>query len=374
MTSNSSVPVRPLSLLAWETTRACPLSCRHCRASAVCERGPDELTTEEGKKLLLEAAKLGPRVIAILSGGEPLLRPDLEELAAAGTAAGMTVVVSGNDGDLFTDARIASLKTAGVRRFSFSIHNATEAGHDAFTGRPGTLKGAIAAFGRLKAAGMGFQINTTVLPENQDQLDRLFARVQEWGASAWHLFFTVPTGRALELGGSELDPASTEHVLRWIADAEDSGKIPMKVTCAPQYARIRAQRAASGAPASAKPSATGHPHGHGHGSGHPQNQGRGCMAGDGFAFVSSTGDVKPCGYFDLIAGNVRQTPFDEIYLNSPLLSKVRDIEHLSGPCGECGFRNRCGGCRARAYARTGDPLATDESCALAKARSRETSR
>ncbi|MFZ2960440.1 MAG: radical SAM protein [Candidatus Ozemobacteraceae bacterium] len=374
MNSGESIPLRPLSLLAWETTRACPLSCRHCRASAVCEREPDELTTEEGKKLLSEAATLGPHVIVIMSGGEPLLRPDLEELAAAGTAAGLTVVVSGNDGEMLTEQRIASLKKAGVRRFSFSIHDESEAAHDAFTGRPGTLAAAIAAFERLKAAGMGFQINTTVLPHNQDRLDRLFERVQAWGAAAWHLFFTVPTGRALEIGGSELDPASTERVLHWIADAEDSGKIPMKVTCAPQYARIRAQRHVTSSHGRSPDQQSGHesvqPMSEAkppmvHPQGHPHTRGRGCMAGDGFTFVSSTGDVKPCGYFDLIAGNVRQTPFNEIYRSSPLLAKVRDIEHLTGPCGSCGFRSCCGGCRARAFARTGDPLATDESCALA---------
>lgn len=336
---------RPLQLLAWETTRACTLSCSHCRAAAQECRDPEELSTQEGIRLLQQAASAGPHVIAILSGGEPLLRPDLEELVAAGTAAKMTVVISGNDGLLLTDQRIASLKKAGAKRFSFSIHSDLESEHDTFVGRPGTLSQAIAAFDRLKKAGVEFQINTTVLPHNLDRLAKIQERVLSWGAAAWHLFFTVPTGRALSLGGSELTDEQTERALEWIAEAQDLEKIPMKVTCAPQYARVRAKMGKS-----------------------PAGHARGCMAGDGFTFVSWRGDVKPCGYFDLIAGNVREKSFAEIYRESDLLASVRDLDGLTGACGSCGFKSRCGGCRARGFARTGDVRAADPSCLLVRSK------
>ncbi len=334
-------PTRP-KLLAWETTRACLFTCAHCRAGAIARPMPDELSTAEGKRLFEQAARLGPWII-ILSGGEPLLRSDLEELAQAGIHCGHTVVVACNDGKLLSTERIARLKAAGVSRYSFSMHYPDAVAQDQFLGSPGAFAENVAAFGRLAKAGIEFQINTTVMPGNHRQLPQILARVREWQAAAWHLFFVVPTGRAgentPEAAATFLSDDETEQVLEWVADVADEAGVPVKVTCAPHYARVRAQKRKSV------------PHG-----------GAGCMAGRGFAFVSSTGEVKPCGYFDQVLGNVRKQPFDEIYLHSPLLQSLREPERLTGSCGACAYRNLCGGCRARAHARNGDPLSSDPAC------------
>lgn len=334
-------PSRP-KLLAWETTRACLFTCSHCRASAIPRPMPDELNLEEGRRLMADAAQLGPWII-ILSGGEPLLRPDLEDLARAGIDNGHTVVVACNDGHLLSEDRISSLKSAGVRRFSFSMHFPQATGQDHFLGRAGAFDENVAAFARLQKAGIGFQINTTVLPANRLILPQILEKAKSWGASAWHLFFVVPIGRAgentPEAASTFLNDQETEEVLNWVAETADEAGIPVKVTCAPHYARVRAQKRKAV------------PHG-----------GAGCMAGRGFAFVSSTGEVKPCGYFDQVLGNVREQPFNRIYSESPLLQSFRQPEGLKGSCGACAYRNLCGGCRARANARHGDPLASDPAC------------
>jgi radical SAM protein with 4Fe4S-binding SPASM domain len=333
---------RRLRLLAWETTRACRFACSHCRASACADREPDELTTDEGKALLASAATVGPGIV-ILSGGEPLLRPDLEELIEFGTRQTHTMVIACNDAEKLTDERIASLKAAGCKRFSFSLHSHQAGPQDSFLGKPGAFNDAILAFGRLMNAGIPFQINTTVLPANFLFLPDMLAFVESLKAVAWHLFFVVNTGRATESADNlHLDEITTEKVLQWVASVvAQPGRVPIKVTCAPQYSRILAQRGIT----------------------LPQH-GRSCMAGDGFAFVSRTGEVKPCGYFDRIAGSVRETPFAEIYADSPLFADLRNTELLDGNCGICKFRNICGGCRARAYSQAGNHLATDPTCSF----------
>ncbi|HNX76400.1 MAG TPA: radical SAM protein [Candidatus Rifleibacterium sp.] len=328
-----------LRVLAWETTRACPLACPHCRAAAVDQRDPDELTTAEAVQMLASAAEIGPALI-ILSGGEPLLRPDLEEIASRAVELGHRPVVSCNDGRLLNDSRLDSLAAAGIRHFSFSMHACNEAGHDGFVRVPGAFREALLAFSRIRAHGMSFQINTTVLPGNSQQLEELKDWVVSLGAAAWHLFFIVPTGRAAT-GGSEVELSQSEidRVLRYVAQNSDDWPIPVKVTCAPQYAMIRGEMGRE-----------------------PGSRGRSCMAGNGFVFVSWRGDVKPCGYFDLVVGNIRERPLKDIYLGSQQLKDMRTPEKFTGVCGVCRFNKICGGCRARAYAVHGSYMATDPNC------------
>jgi len=297
------------------------------------------LTTDEGKKLLAEAGKVGPSII-ILSGGEPLIRDDIEDLAAAGTEVGHTVVVATNDGRMLTKERIAGLEKAGVKRFSFSIHFHDDEGQDAFTGLPGSMAAAREAFARLREAGVGFQINTTVMRGNFETLDLIRKRVLELGAVAWHLFFIVPTGRATApQRTAPLTELEIEKVLKWTAGIEQTAGLPLKVTCAPQYARIKAEMGLKNT-----------------------QGGKSCMAGDGFAFVSSMGEVKPCGYFDMSVGNVRKTAFDVIYREAEVFKSLRDSEQLKDGCGACAYKRICGGCRARSLAVTGDYLKDDPNC------------
>lgn len=339
MSAAGQAGFRKLHLLAWETTQACSLACPHCRASACPTRPAGELTTDEGRKLLREAARVGPGIV-ILSGGEPLLRDDLELLAAAAAANGQTPVVSTNDGAMLTAARIDSLKAAGVKRFSFSIHGPSADFHDPFVGRPGAFAQACEAFERLAAAGVEFQVNTTVMHANCEKLAEMHAFAVARKAVAWHLFFIVPMGRAAgNTTGAMLYDKGVEQVLEWVAKIADDSAIPIKVTCAPQYARIRARLGLRQA-----------------------THGRGCMAGDGFAFVSARGDVKPCGYFERTAGNIRETPFDTLYRESALFADLRDLDRLEGRCGDCPYKRLCGGCRARALAVEGNYMAGDPTC------------
>jgi radical SAM protein with 4Fe4S-binding SPASM domain len=337
-----------LRVLAWESTRACTLACPHCRASAVVNRDDDELSTQEAIAMLESAAQLGSAII-ILSGGEPLLRDDLEIIAKKALELGHRPVVSCNDGSLLTDERLASLKEAGIRHFSFSMHSEKAQEHDDFVRVAGTYKQALAAFQRIKNHGMSFQINTTILPSNFDRLEEFKNWVVGLGASAWHLFFIVPMGRAAETGGAILIGAEeTEQVLRYVALNSDDWEIPVKVTCAPQYSRIRAELLRAG---ELRPG--------GGGARHPS---RSCMAGAGFVFVSYRGEVKPCGYFSLVVGNVRERSLADIYENSPILEDMRTPEKLEGICDGCPYNRICGGCRARSYAETGNYMAGDTLC------------
>ena len=332
-----------LRVLAWETTKACPLACPHCRASAVEQRNPDELSTEEGYKMLESAAELGKSII-ILSGGEPLLRQDLEFLAARAVALGHRPVVSCNDGSLLTEDRIKSLSLAGVKHFSFSMHSEVEIDHDRFVRKAGAYKNALQAFERIKANGLTFQINTTVLPQNYKRLEEIMKWVISTGASAWHLFFIVPTGRASNISDEvRLSNEETNKVLEQISDLADKKEIPIKVTCAPQYAQLRASK--------------GLPSG---------SHGRSCMAGNGYIFVSWKGEVKPCGYFDLVVGNVREQPLAKIYKENKVLIDMREQTKLNGACGLCKFKTICGGCRARAFAVNKDYMSTDPNCKFCK--------
>ena len=338
-----------LRVLAWETTRACPLACPHCRASAVEFRDPDELTTSEAFKMLESAAEMGPALI-ILSGGEPLLRNDLEEIAAKAVMLGHRPVVSCNDGRLLSNERLSSLAAAGVRHFSFSMHSSEESDHDAFVRVPGAYREALLAFKRIKAHGMSFQINTTVLPSNFKRIEALKDWVVALEAAAWHLFFIVPTGRAAS-GGSEveLDQNEIDRVLHYVAENSDTWSLPVKVTCAPQYAQIRAEMGKE-----------------------PGSRGRSCMAGNGFVFVSWCGEVKPCGYFDLVVGNIRNRSLKDIYLGSRELKDMRTPDRLEGICGICRFNKICGGCRARAHAVHGSYMATDPNCKFSSGKREET--
>lgn len=346
--NNSKSQWRPsgaLKVLAWETTGACPLACLHCRASAICEREKDELTTDEANKMLESAAHLGNAII-IFSGGEPLLRSDLEEIASKAVKLGHKPVVSCNDGRLLTDDRLDSLKSAGIKHFSFSMHSNIKSEHDEFVRTDGAYDNALKAFERIKNHGMSFQINTTILPSNYSKLEELRKWVISIGASAWHLFFIVPMGRAAETGSSILiSPSDTDKVLHYIAENSDNWEIPVKVTCAPQYSRIRAELASQGKIKTVSPHSS-----------------KSCMAGSGFIFVSRKGDVKPCGYFELSVGNIREKPLDIIYNESTILASLREPQNLEGKCGICPFKRMCGGCRARTYAVTGNYLSGDESC------------
>ncbi len=337
-----------LRLLAWETTRRCNLACLHCRAAAGSGPYPGELTTAEGMKLLDDLAGMGQAVV-ILTGGEPLLRDDIYELAAYGTGRGQRMVMAVN-GTLVTPDIAARLQEAGIQRVSISIDGAAAASHDALRAVPGAYDGALAGIAACRQAGLPFQINTTVTRANRGELPAIHELAISLGAAAHHVFVLVPTGRGEDIPEQLVSPEEYEETLRWLLARQKEGRLFIKPTCAPQFYRLWRQDAAARGE-----KITPATHG-------MEAMTKGCLGGQGFAFVSYKGEVQPCGYLDLVAGNIRETPFPEIWANSELFQQLRRVDDYRGKCHACQYRKVCGGCRARAYALIGDVLGEDPIC------------
>lgn len=341
------MPVVP-RLIAWEVTRRCNLHCRHCRASAENGPYPNELTLDEAKTLIDDIATIAKPVL-ILTGGEPLLRADLWEIVAYAQEKGLKPVL-GTNATLVDDAVAAQIARSGMPRISVSLDFPTADAHDAFRGDTGAFDAAIRGIRAVRRVGVGVQINTTVTRLNRHLLPDLHRLAVELDVQAFHPFLLVPTGRGADLSGVELTADEYEETLRWVYETQKTSPLQFKPTDAPQYQRIVRQACLrEGCPP---------PVGHG-----MDGMTRGCLAGTGFCFVSHVGDLQPCGYFDLRLGNVREQPFSCIWAESPVLDDLRHPERLKGKCGACEYKAVCGGCRARALARTGDYLSEEPYCA-----------
>ncbi len=335
-------------LIAWELTGACNLECVHCRASATKERDSNELSTEEAKRFIDDVANFAKPVI-ILTGGEPLIRDDIYEIAQYGSDKGMRMVLATN-GVLITPDVGRRLKGAGIRRVGISIDGASAKTHEEFRGISGAFDGALKGISALKEAGLSLQINTTITRRNLDEMPKILDLALELGAEALHLFMLVPTGRGEILRNEEIPSEEYERALNWFYDMQKEVSIQLKATCAPHYFRIMHQRRKQeGAPI-------------GTGEGEFSAMTKGCLGGTGFCFVSKIGEVYPCGYLPALAGNIREQPFEEIWRNSRVFNDLRDVDKLKGKCGRCEYKRVCGGCRARAYAKTGDYLVEEPYC------------
>jgi AdoMet-dependent heme synthase len=343
-------------LVAWEVTRACNLACVHCRASAMTEPDPSELTTVEGIRLIDQIADMGSGIILILTGGEPLMRPDVFDLARHGTERGLRVVMAPN-GTLITPETARRMRESGIQRISVSIDGATARDHDRFRGVDGAYERLMNGLKNARDAGVEFQVNTTVTRQNLSQLERIQNTVVDLGAVAHHIFLLVPTGRGKNLAGEVISAREYEDVLGWFYDRSSQVPIQLKATCAPHYHRILRQRArAEGKKVDVQTFGL-------------DAVSKGCLGGQGFVFVSHSGQVQPCGYLDLDCGQVRQKEFGEIYRSSPVFLDFRDQDRYKGKCGVCEYWKVCGGCRARAYAATGDYMAEEPLCLYQPARS-----
>jgi len=281
------------------------------------------------------------------------MRPDLWELLAHARAAGLTLALATN-GTTVDDAIAERIAQAGVARVSISLDGADAATHDAFRGQQGSFAAALAGQARLHARGVGTQINCTVARHNRAQLAELRERCIAIGAEALHLFVVVPVGCGVELAAAQrLSADEVEGVLGWLADQSDDPRLFVKATCAPQFARIARQKGKL-------PSLRGHAHGNKAGVNATT---RGCLAGSSVCFVSAKGEVFPCGYLPVECGNLRRQTFADVWRGSLVFEQLRDPGQLAGKCGGCAFASTCGGCRARAYALTGDLLAEEPDCA-----------
>ena len=355
-------------LVIWETTRSCDLACLHWRAEAVTQRHPLELTTAEAKRMMDDVRRFG-RPLFVLTGGDPLKRPDVLELVAYGSSIGLRAAMTPSGTPLMTPAILAQLRDAGLSRLAVSLDGSTAAIHDAFRGVEGSYAWTLDMLRVAREIGLTTQVNTTVSRHNLDDFDGLCDLMVGLGITLWSVFFLVPTGRAKPNDVASAD--KFEKVFHRMYDLSKTAPFDIKSTAAPQYRRVILQRQVAERRAGDR-TETPAPMTAGVGFSLADGVGRskGVNDGDGFVFISHLGAIYPSGFLPLAAGNVRKDDVVEVYRTSPLFTALRDRDRLKGKCGVCEYRDVCGGSRARAYAVTGDYLEAEPFCAHVPAKYR----
>jgi len=315
----------------------------HCRASAFPLRDPCELSTEEGIDLIDQLRELNPAVL-VLTGGDPLKRPDLFTLIDTAVRQQLNVAIAPSVTPLLTAAALERLKHAGIHRIALSLDGPNAMVHDAFRGTPGAFAATLEAIAAIRDLGLPLQINTSLSRKSIGSLDATGKLVAQIAPELWSVFVVVPVGRAAQ--DQQLDAPTCERVFHYLTDWTETTGLPVKTTAAQAYRRVLLQRAQERRRAGGA-------------------RGRQPVAvndGKGFVFISHTGAVYPSGFLPLKAGNVRQTRLATLYREHALFRALRDPAKLEGKCGRCEFRTICGGSRARAYATTGNPFAEDPAC------------
>ena len=337
--------------IAWEITRRCNLRCVHCRSSSQLEvEGHPDFSLDEAKRVLDDIRSYASPVV-VLSGGEPLLRSDVFDIAAYGTGLGLRMCLATN-GSLVTAETCRQITESGIRMVSLSLDGSTATVHDDFRNQPGAFDGVMNAIRLFNEHGIDFLVNSSFTKRNQDEAPKIYQLVKSLGATAWYLFMIVPTGRGEEIMAELIPPDEYEAMLNWHYDMEkEEDELLVRPTCAPQYYRVVLQRAKEEGEKFKRRTlkfSTG-------GS-------KGCLAGQLICMIDVDGNVLPCSYFPLPAGNIRTQSFREIWEESPLFLEMRDFAGYKDHCGRCEYLNVCGGCRARAWAVTGDYLAGEPFC------------
>jgi heme b synthase len=337
--------------IAWEITRRCNLRCIHCRSSSesVVKEHPD-FSTEEAFRILNDISSYAKPVV-VLSGGEPLLRKDVFDIAKYGTEKGLRMCLATN-GTLVTDKMCKKIKSSGIKIVSLSLDGSTENAHDNFRNEKGAFKGTLNAAALLKKNGIEFIINSSFTKRNQKEIPKIYKLAKEFGATAWYMFMIVPTGRGEEIMNELISKEDYEDILSWHYQMEkDEHDMLVRPTCAPHYYRIVLQKSKEEGVKFERRSlkfSTG-------GS-------KGCLAGQLICLIDVDGNVLPCSYFPKPAGNIKKQSFKDIWEKSKLFKELRDFKKYKGKCGVCEFINVCGGCRARAYAVSGDYLEEEPFC------------
>lgn len=373
-------PTPALRRVYWETTAGCNLRCIHCRRVDVLDKiSPEELTTDQSKSMIDDLALLGKPVL-ILSGGEPLFRRDIYEIAAYAKSRGLPVALSTN-GTLVTEKVALQIKNSGIYYASISLDGVSPATHDIFRGS-GNFNRAMQGFLNLKKEGIKVQINFTVTKQNVREVPKMVDLASSLGAQALYLFLLVPVGCGVKIAESQmLTTQEVEEWLAWVAEKEENKSIRKEEP--PSGTPIRVQDVAASLSASA-PSLKNSLEGAAtpplelraicapqfyrvqqqfmQGKSENHQKRLGCLAGINICFISHKGDLFPCGYLPLSAGNVKKSQLSEIWRKSSLFDRLRDYELLMGKCGLCQFKNICGGCRARAYYQYGSELAEEPYC------------
>jgi radical SAM protein with 4Fe4S-binding SPASM domain len=378
-------------LIFWEVTKGCNLRCIHCRATATELSSPDDLPTTKALNLIKQVSQSFLPIL-VLSGGEPLFRHDIFDLASYATSLGIRVALATN-GTLVTKQVARQIVDSGVRRVSISLDGSDASTHDAFRGISGAFDAALRGFRNLRELGMSLQINMTIARHNAHQLPAVLGLAKEMGADALHTFLLVPVGCGVVIAAEQMVPAEEyEKILNWFYDRSREGGIELKATCAPHYFRVMRQRRAAerraasglsgqaGAPVTSAtrdaigptemtmPGSMGialHPHAAKPSPSHAEGMNavtKGCLAGTGVCFISHQGEVYPCGYLPVLAGDLNKQSFAEIWEKASVFQQLRNTDNLKGKCGYCEFRNVCMGCRARAFAASGDYLDEEPFC------------
>ncbi|MEJ2185653.1 MAG: TIGR04053 family radical SAM/SPASM domain-containing protein [Gemmatimonadota bacterium] len=348
-------------LVIWETTQACDLACKHCRAEAQPNRHPGELTTEEAKKLLDDVRRFG-RIIFVFSGGDALKRPDIVELTEYGASLGLRMAITPATTPLATREKLQELKDAGMARLAVSLDGSNPAIHDEFRQVQGSFDHGLRILKTAQEIGLSTQVNTVIRKHNLDDVDALCELMEQLGIVFWEVFFLVPMGRA-----KPEDVASAEgfeEVFNKLYDLSKTASFDIKATAAPQYTRVVLQRqVAERRKGNGNGRATGMTDGVEFSEKDGIGRAKGVNDGDGFMFVSHTGEIFPSGFLPESAGNVRTHDLVDVYRNSPLFRQLRDRSLFKGKCAVCEYLPVCGGSRARAYAMTGDYLEAEPFCA-----------
>jgi len=372
-----------LKRVYWESTAGCNLRCIHCRRLDVLDKpDPDELTTAQAKALIDEVAAFG-RPVFIFSGGEPLVRQDIFELAAYAKKKGLPIALATN-GTLVDQAMARRIKEAGISYASVSLDGSQAATHDKFRGA-GAFAKALEGLRYMQEGGIKVQVNFTMTKMNVQDVPAVYELTRESKAIALFLFLLVPVGCGVQIADDQMPSGDeVESWLKWIVKKDHEGPLPLKAICAPHYYRVESELSFSRCEAQTLPSPVRRMgEGEGEGAAVPSSQpspdamvgrrsidpsgGRGsdrkgCLAGLHMCFVTHKGDVYPCGYLPRSAGSVRKQPFREIWNDSGLFKSLRDSSLLTGRCGACDYKDVCGGCRARGYYAYGNVLAEEPYC------------
>jgi radical SAM protein len=334
----------------WEMTQACGLACRHCRAEAIARPHPSELTTEEGLAFLRQIAGFGaPLPQLILTGGDPLRRPDLYQLIDAARSLSIGVSITPAATPALTQDVLTRLQRHGVDGLGLSLDGSTAQRHDSIRGVDGTFDRTIQAMEWAQELRMPLQVNTLVAAETVDDLPAIYELLKPYRPARWSLFFLISVGRGKVL--DPLTPDQAERLMGWIHETSNVAPFTVATTEAPSYRRValNQMRAEGLAGDQIKRS--------------PAYRGFGIRDGNGIVFVSHTGEICPAGFLPLEAGNVREDSLVDVYRNSALFQALHDPTRLHGRCGYCEYHTLCGGSRSRAYQATGDPLGEDPLCA-----------
>lgn len=323
---NAAADVFLPRLISWNLTYRCNLRCAHCYLDAAADRDAAELSTDAAKGVIDQIADVSSPIL-VLSGGEPLLRSDLLEIAVYGRSRGLRMAL-GTNGTLVDDAAARDLRRAGIEKAAISLDASGPGMHDRFRGVPGAWARAVEGILACRENGIGVQLHTTVTPENCYELETIIGLGEDLGIRDFQIFFLVPTGRGSGL--KDIAPQMYESLIRRILQKIASSDLSIRPTCAPQFMRIASQMGIR-----------------------TDGWKKGCIAGQSYCRITPTGEVTPCPYLPLGLGNILDVPFRAIWFRSRVLQEMRDPDALQGRCGRCEYRSVCGGCRARAYGLTG---------------------